>query len=132
MEGNILAVVAIVIFAIVFLVLLLYGLAQARPSPQWASQPKVIVDWFESLMQPDNPSLSCCGEADGFEADTFEQQDGHWVAIITNGRGVFPNGKRVSIPDAKIKWDKGNPTGHGWVFLGSSGAVLCYVTPGGA
>jgi hypothetical protein len=40
-------------------------------------------------MQPDNPYMSCCGEADAFEADTFDQENGHWVAVITDGKGVL-------------------------------------------
>jgi hypothetical protein len=106
--------------------------APARPGPQWADEPRAIREWFQSLMQPDNPYMSCCGEADAFEADSFEQNAaGQWVAIITDGKGVIPNGTRIAIPDAKIKWDKGNPTGHGIVFIGSSGQIYCYVTPGG-
>ena len=36
---------------------------------------------------------------------------------------MIPNGTRITIPDAKIKWDKGNPTGHGIVFIGSQGQI---------
>jgi hypothetical protein len=31
-----------------------------------------VRQWFQSLKQPDHPRLSCCGEADAFEADSFE------------------------------------------------------------
>ncbi|HLH97079.1 MAG TPA: hypothetical protein VKW08_18365 [Xanthobacteraceae bacterium] len=105
--------------------------AAARPSPQWANQPKDVRDWFQSLMQPDNPSMSCCGQADAFEADTFEVEGDHYVAIITNGKGTLPEGTHVSVPNSKMKWDSGNPTGHGVIFIGSSGQVYCYVAPGG-
>jgi len=30
-----------------------------------------------------------------------------------------------------MKWDKGNPTGHGIIFMGSGRQIYCYVTPGG-
>jgi hypothetical protein len=30
-----------------------------------------------------------------------------------------------------MKWDAGNPTGHGVIFIGVGGQVYCYVTPGG-
>jgi hypothetical protein len=30
-----------------------------------------------------------------------------------------------------MKWDKGNPTDHGIVFIGNQEQVYCYVTPGG-
>jgi hypothetical protein len=106
--------------------------AYARPGPQWADNPPEIRAWFNNLNQPDNPYVSCCGEADAFEADDFAQTaDGHYVAIITDGKGLVPDGTRVSVPDNKIKWDKGNPTGHGWLFMGQGGMVYCYVTPGG-
>jgi hypothetical protein len=75
--------------------------------------------------------LSCCGEADAFEADTFEIDGDHYVAIITDGKGVLQPGARIAIPNHKMKWDKGNPTGHGIVFIGTRGEVYCYVTPGG-
>jgi hypothetical protein len=30
-----------------------------------------------------------------------------------------------------MKWDEGNPTGHGIIFIGAQRQVYCYVTPGG-
>lgn len=99
-------------------------------------------DWFETLMQPDNPFQSCCGEADAYQADDFEVVGGHVVATITDGRDDLlpdgrtrrhiPPGTRVVIPDDKVKWDKGNPTGHGYIFIGRSLDVYCYVAPAGA
>jgi hypothetical protein len=82
-------------------------------------------------MQPDNPAVSCCGEADSYEADNFDVEGDHYSAVITNGHGVIPNGTRVAVPNTKMKRDKGNPTGHGIVFIGSGGQIYCYVTPGG-
>ena len=104
---------------------------RARPSPQWANEPREVRDWFQSLMQPDNPHMSCCGEADAFEADTFEVNGDHYVAIITNGKGMLPEGTHVDVPNVKMKWDAGNPTGHGIIFIGSQGKVYCYIAPGG-
>ena len=103
----------------------------ARDNGQWEIQPAYLRHWFQKLMQPDNPYMSCCGEADAFEADTFEQLDDQYVAIITNGKGVIPEGTRIPVPNNKMKWDEGNPTGHGIIFIGSGGQVYCYVTPGG-
>jgi hypothetical protein len=102
----------------------------AHNDGQWGDSGS-ISQWFQSLMQPDNPYTSCCGEADAYEADTFETQDGHYVAVITDGKGVIPNGTRIPVPDKKMKWDQGNPTGHGIIFVGSGGQVYCYVTPSG-
>ncbi|MEN3367516.1 MAG: hypothetical protein V7606_4790 [Burkholderiales bacterium] len=105
--------------------------AAARDNGQWENQPTFLRQWFQKLMQPDNPHLSCCGEADAFEADNFEVNGDQYVAIITNGKGVIPDGTRIPVPNQKIKWDKGNPTGHGIIFIGIYGDVFCYVTPGG-
>jgi hypothetical protein len=87
-------------------------------------------------MQPDTPWQSCCGEADAFEADTFEVEGDHYVAIVTNGRGVLATGTRIVVPNKKMKFDSGNPTGHGVIFLGAVSQrgeypVYCYVAPGG-
>jgi hypothetical protein len=105
--------------------------AAARDNGQRCEQPAAVRRWFQSLMQPDNPHLSCCGEADAFEADTFEVDGDHYIAVITDGKGVIPNGTRIQVPNAKMKWDAGNPTGHGIVFIGPQGQVYCYVAPGG-
>jgi hypothetical protein len=105
--------------------------AAARDNGQWADQPAAIRRWFQSLMQPDNPAVSCCGEADAFEADTFEVEGDHYVAIITDGKGMLPAGTRIPVPNSKMKWDAGNPTGHGIVFIGAAGQLYCYVAPGG-
>jgi len=103
----------------------------ARDSGQWDESPAHIRQWFHSLMQPDNPAVSCCGEADAFEADSFEVEGDHYVAVITDGKGVIANGTRIPVPNAKMKWDAGNPTGHGIIFIGANGQIYCFVAPGG-
>ena len=111
------------------LLLAFTAIAFARDDRQWGNT--YISEWYRHLMQPDNPQVSCCGEADAFEADNFEVEGDHYVAIITNGKGVIPNGTRIPVPNQKMKWDEGNPTGHGIIFMGTSKSVYCYVTPGG-
>jgi hypothetical protein len=99
---------------------LIFGSAHASDNEHWAAaKPTNLHAWFESLTQPNNPTASCCGEADAFEADAFEVEGDHYVAIVTNGRGDFPTGARISVPNYKIKWDSGNPTGHGIIFIGA-------------
>lgn len=105
--------------------------ALSRDDGQWTNQPANIRMWFQSLMQPDDPYRSCCGEADSYEADSFEVEGDHYVAIITDGKGVIPPGTRIAVPNSKMKWDAGNPTGHGIIFIGSQGQLYCYVAPGG-
>jgi hypothetical protein len=110
---------------------LLFEPTYARDNGQWSGKRPDVRAWFESLRQPNDPTASCCGEADAFEADAFEIDGDHYVAIITGGHGDFPTGSRISVPNAKMKWDAGNPTGHGIIFIGSDANVLCYVAPGG-
>jgi len=111
------------------------GMHFIRHDPEWDNHPPHVRKWFQSLMQPDQPQMSCCGEADAYEADLFERDGSNWVAIITGqGPGVvnkprIPEGTRISVPNSKMKWDRGNPTGHGIIFIGSRGEVYCYVTP---
>jgi hypothetical protein len=50
----------------VALLLLMSGTALARDNGQWNNSPITVREWFQSLMQPDNPYMSCCGEADAF------------------------------------------------------------------
>jgi hypothetical protein len=106
--------------------------AMARDDGQWGGNSPEIRQWFQHLMQPDEPTHSCCGEAEAYEADTFEVAGDHYVAIITDGKGFLRNGTRFDVPNYKMKWDQGNPTGHGIIFIGTSGAIYCYVAPGGA
>jgi hypothetical protein len=105
--------------------------AVARDNGQWEGSPPEVRRWFQGLRQPDNPAASCCGEADAYEADIFEVETDHYVAIITDGKGDIPNGTKIAVPNNKMKWDEGNPTGHGIIFIGLQGQVFCYVAPGG-
>ena len=112
--------------------------APARDVGQWANVDPAQRQWFNGLMQPDNPDLSCCGEADAYWADSYEVNGNQYVAIVTDTRDDAPlhrphveNGTRLTVPTTKIKWDKGNPTGHGIIFIGVGGYVYCYLPPGG-
>ena len=111
------------------------GVWSVRYDPEWENRPANVRQWFQNLKQPDNPRISCCGDADAYEADLFEQDGDSWVAIIT-GQGpeiatkpYIKEGTRIKVPNSKMKWDEGNPTGHGIIFIGSQGEVYCYVTP---
>jgi len=92
--------------------------------------------WYAGLMQPDNPTASCCGKADAYWCDDYYAKDGKAYCRITDdrkvaGRPPVPVGTEIEIPDRKLKWDRGNPTGHAVVFLSSGGAVFCFVQAGG-
>lgn len=101
------------------------------------NSPAKVREWYAGLMQPDNPTVSCCGEADAYFVDDFAIEGDQYVAIITDDRDDAPlhrrhiePGTRFTVPNRKLKWDAGNPTGHGVIFINSSG-VLCFVVPGG-
>jgi hypothetical protein len=101
-------------------------------------------EWYASLKQPDAPGTSCCGESDAYFADSFEvTKDGDYVAIITDERPDVPLqrdhievGTKIVIPKYKIKFDQGNPTGHGILFVkkyegSDEWMIYCYLPPGG-
>ncbi len=66
--------------------------ALGRDNGQWEQQPA-------DLMQPDNPLVSCCGEARAFKAVAFEVEDDHYVAIITDGKGVIAAGTKTLVSE---------------------------------
>lgn len=110
----------------------------ARDLGQWEQTDPAIRQWYAGLMQPDNPTASCCGEADAYWCDGIHVRDGKTFCTITDDRPneplhrtAVPIGTEIEIPDRKLKWDRGNPTGHAIVFLSSGGAVYCFVQNGG-
>jgi hypothetical protein len=86
----------------------------ARDLGQWDDPANTgLKRWYQDLKQPDNPALSCCGEADAYWADAFEAtSDGDYIAIITDPRDDEPLGRRhrdigtrIVVPKNKIKWN---------------------------
>jgi hypothetical protein len=131
----------------------------ARDLGQWKDVDPAIATWYRTLRQPDN-NLSCCGEADAYEADEVHSEcddapentpihNCRIIAVVTDERpdeplmrAHVPVGTRFVVPPNKITWVDGNPTGHVIIFLGSqvwiggshdpaSRSVLCYVMNGG-
>jgi hypothetical protein len=113
--------------------------ANAHDYGQWEATDPAIRHWYQTLMQPDNPAVSCCGEADAYWADSYEvSENGEYIAIITDDRPDEPLrrrhieiGTRIVVPHHKLKYDQSNPTGHGIVFTTNTLYVYCYVAPGG-
>src|SRR5260370_16505023 len=80
-------------FRIVILAVALLSLpALARDNGQWGNRPAALRQWFQNLMQPDNQYLSCCGEADAYEADSFAATGEQLVASIPDVKTGIPNG----------------------------------------
>ena len=97
-------------------------------------------EWYQSLMQPDNPTMSCCGESDSYWADEMRFRNGKVYAVITDDRDDEPlklphiaNGTEIEVPNNKLKWDRSNPTGHGVIFVTPAPYyyVYCFVQSGG-
>lgn len=127
---------AMAIFAVAFIYVALISKAYPRDLGQW-SDPS-LAEWYRNLKQPDVPTMSCCGEADAYWADSFETSGDQYIAIITDNRPDEPLkrrhidiGTKIVIPNNKLKYDESNPTGHGIIFLSSNDYVYCYLPPGG-
>jgi len=122
----------IMIGAVVFVALMFAVVAAFAHDPEHHSHD----EWYAGLMQPDNPNVSCCGIADAYWCDEYYAKDGKAYCRITDdrevaGRPPVPVGTEIEIPPWKLKFDRGNPTGHAVVFLSSGGAVFCFVQGGG-
>ena len=114
------------------------GAAHARDTGQWNLTPPETRYWFQSLMQPDNPGVSCCGEADAYWCDDVHVRGGKTFCTITDDRDDAPLRRRhvdvgteIEIPNHKLTWKDGNPTGHAVVFLSRGDYVYCFVQGSG-
>ena len=101
--------------------------AAARDAGQWAGKSPDVQQWFRSLMQPDHPMVSCCGEADGYPVE-------HWEAAGSDGKDfevTLEDGRSFFVPAAKAQWRYGNPTGKDILFIGARGTIYCFVLGSG-
>ena len=120
----------------------------ARDSGQWGNEDKALREWYQGLMQPDVPTASCCGTSDAYWCDDIHtrkepKKNGEGLVDVTvckitddrddipRGRHHIPMGTEIVIPNNKLKWDSGNPTGHAIVFVNSNNYVFCFVQGGG-
>jgi hypothetical protein len=123
--------------------------AHARDNGQWENVDPEVRNWYSSLRQPDQPSVSCCGNADAYWCDDYYARDGMAYCKITDdradaelGRPHIEIGTEIQIPERKLKWGEHdpqrgdrvprNPTGHSVVFMGYAQTVYCFVQGGGA
>jgi hypothetical protein len=120
----------------VIIALLLLGVpVAAQGLGRWKGQSLDVRQWVQTLMRPSCPFMSCRGNAGAYWADTFEADDDLNSAIIIDdgpdpplGRPHRDPGERIAVADEKL--DQENPTGHGVIFIATSG-LCCYVPPGG-
>lgn len=109
--------------------------AHARNLGQWENSDPDTKAWYQSLKQPDNPTVSCCGEGDAYWADEVHVKDGKTYVTITDDRPDQPLGRThidigtvIQVPDNKLTYKDGNPTGHNILFvMYSNRYVLCFV-----
>jgi hypothetical protein len=113
--------------------LLLPRISSAHDDGQWGNADPTVREWYRSLMRPDAPASPCCGEADAYWADEIHVRNGKVYATITDDRDDTPLrrphldiGTQIEVPPEKLKWDRGNPTGHNVIFV-SSGTMPNYV-----
>jgi len=123
---------------VALVLMLLVCPALARDLGQWENADPAIREWYQSLMQPDAPGVSCCGEADAYFCDDVHVRGGKTYCKITDDRDDVSRGRphreigeEFEIPQNKLKWDSGNPSGHTILFLGRSNYVFCFVQTGG-
>lgn len=106
--------------------------AAARDNGQWGDQPMEIRQWFQSVMRPDQPYMSCCGEADAFDVELAgDNPDGSIATRIVDGKGMIPNGTAIDVPRSKLQAKYGNPLDAYILFLGSSGQIYCLIPKSG-
>lgn len=134
--GIWLALVAISLAALILLLGIHF--AHARDNGQWDNADPAIAEWYRTLMQPDVPEASCCGEADAYWCDDVHVRNDKTFCRITDDREDAPRGRphiaigsEYEIPPNKLKWDRSNPTGHFIIFLSRAGYVFCFVQASG-
>jgi hypothetical protein len=100
--------------------------APARDLGQWEGFDLAQREWFDGLMQPDRPNLSCCGEADGYWADSYEVKGDQYVAIFRNHcRRDAIRGRRRTPPGGRSS-SRRNSRSDGIPHLGRD-AYLCRI-----
>ena len=128
-------------FALALTVLAIWTatLAHSRDQGQWENADPRISEWYRTLMQPDNPNVPCCGEADAYWADEYHVNDkGELIVTITDTRPDeplkrphIPVGTKFIVPATKLTYRRGNPTGHAILFVSPTPVIYCFVQNGG-
>lgn len=128
----------LLVIAAFAILILSVNFARSRDLGQWEAADPAIREWYQSLMRPDAPSASCCGEADAYWADEVHVRDGKTFAKITDDRPDEPLGRphiaigtEIEIPPEKLKWDSSNPTGHNVLFVSRGLYAWCFVQGSG-
>lgn len=123
----------LIALAVAVLALGACGGVHARDDGQWENQSAEIRAWFGSVMQPENPAVSCCGTADAFDVElTGDNPDGSIAVRVLNGKGMLPDGTEIDVPRSKIQSRYGNPLDKYILFIGAGGRLYCLIPKVGA
>lgn len=119
---------ALVLLAVaLFCFLILIGPAHARPGSQWQNVPEQIREWFQSVMQPENPYQSCCGESEAYDVEMAGNgSDGSLIVKIISGPTEDEIGRTIDVPRAKLQTKYG-PTGRFILFMGIGERIYCLI-----
>ena len=130
---------AVFVIAMVVILVLSIKAAFARDLGQWENSDPAVRQWYRSLMMPDFPDISCCGEGDAYWCDKVNVRNGKTFCTITDDRDDaplrrrhIPIGTEYEIPNHKLTFKDGNPTGHVILFVNANDQVLCFVQGTGA
>lgn len=81
--------------------------------------------WYQKLMRPDNPSVSCCSSNDCTPTQAYRLEDGSWKALKA--------GRWISVPQSKINSEE-SPDGYAHICFYPQAVenddILCFVKPG--
>lgn len=79
--------------------------------------------WYQTLMRPDMPSVSCCSSTDCTPTRAERRGDAWWA---------MRNGEWVEIPASKINREDSIDTQAHICFPASYEGIFCFVKPGSA
>lgn len=103
------------------------GIHFARAADNGHTHEGAVGKFYQTWMQPDHPTVSCCSDQDCGPAAS-RLVNGHWQA-------QEPEGTWVDIPDEKIEPYRDSPDGRSHMCgrkLFSGFNVFCFARGGGA
>lgn len=103
--GLLSAIVTAVIFACIYILLLIEANAQEHHHPTGII-PGSTGKFYDEWKMPDDPKRSCCSKADCYDTPARRTANGNWLARRRE------DGKWLHIPPAKVEMNKESPDGQ--------------------
>jgi len=88
-----LGIAGVGVIALLLILTMHFSRAWGRDLGQW-DQSDTITQWYQTMMQPDAPAVSCCGEADAYWCDDYYSRAGKAYCKITDESA----GRRAQSP----------------------------------